>query len=72
MIYVMIWLDIFFLLLLLPLRQIANALRQQQCAAMSTGSANTPTPLTFLTEDEKMMKETGKLSIKLKANFLGR
>lgn len=71
MIYVMIWLDIF-LLLLLPLRQIANALRQQQCAAMSTGSVNTPTPLTFLTEDEKMMKETGKLSIKLKANFLGR
>jgi len=41
----------------LPMRLISNAVqRQQQC--MSTGHAGLPPPLTFLTEDEKMMKET--------------
>ncbi|XP_037935009.1 short/branched chain specific acyl-CoA dehydrogenase, mitochondrial-like [Teleopsis dalmanni] len=40
----------------LPMRLIANAVqRQQQC--MSTGAGSMP-PLTFLTDDEKMMKET--------------
>jgi len=39
------------------MRLISNAVqRQQQC--MSTGHAGLPPPLTFLTEDEKMMKET--------------
>jgi len=39
------------------MRMIANAVqRQQQC--MSTAGAGTVPPLTFLTDDEKMMKET--------------
>lgn len=44
--------------------KIANALRQQQCA-MSSGNPGTPTPLTVLTEDEIMMKETGKCSFNI-------
>ncbi|XP_055923858.1 short/branched chain specific acyl-CoA dehydrogenase, mitochondrial [Eupeodes corollae] len=40
----------------LPMRSIIQAVQRQQCAAYSEGVGMLP--LTFLTEDEKMMKET--------------
>ncbi|EDV40997.1 uncharacterized protein Dana_GF10801 [Drosophila ananassae] len=41
----------------LPVRMLVNAAARQQNAAMSS-TTGLPPPLTFLTEDEKMMKET--------------
>ncbi|XP_017138917.1 short/branched chain specific acyl-CoA dehydrogenase, mitochondrial [Drosophila miranda] len=41
----------------LPMRMLVNAAARQQNAAMSSATG-LPPPLTFLTEDEKMMKET--------------
>ncbi|KAH8301177.1 hypothetical protein KR018_006527 [Drosophila ironensis] len=41
----------------LPVRMLVNAAARQQNAAMSSASG-LPPPLTFLTDDEKMMKET--------------
>ncbi|XP_062134794.1 short/branched chain specific acyl-CoA dehydrogenase, mitochondrial [Drosophila sulfurigaster albostrigata] len=41
----------------LPMRMLANAARQQS-AAMSSSATGLPPPLTYLTDDEKMMKET--------------
>jgi len=39
-----------------PMRMLANALTRQQC--MSSGATGAIQPLTFLTDDERMMKET--------------
>ena len=44
----------------MPLRMLTNGLvRQQQCMS-SEAAAGGHLPLNFLSEDEKMMKETGK------------